>query len=74
MQLGVVHEAAAEVALQAGIEVVMDRCMKIEHARSSGGLPTLGLNTGVISARRFRPPALVPKKRASGLEPDHITG
>jgi predicted CoA-binding protein len=56
MQLGVVHLEAGRRARAAGLEVVMDRCMKIEHARFFGGLSTLGLNTGVISARR-RPEA-----------------
>jgi predicted CoA-binding protein len=50
MQLGVIHEKAAARAREAGIEVVMDRCVKIEHARFFGGLSTIGLNTGVISA------------------------
>ncbi|MDN5938332.1 MAG: CoA-binding protein [Salinisphaera sp.] len=51
-QIGVIHEEAAAKARQAGLEVVMDRCMKIEYARLFGGLNFVGVNTGVISARR----------------------
>jgi len=52
MQLGIVHEGAARKARAAGLEVVMDRCIKIEYARLFGGLNTAGVNTGIISARR----------------------
>lgn len=53
LQLGVIHLEAAQRAREAGLEVVMDACVKIEHARFFGGLNTIGLNTGVISARRL---------------------
>jgi len=54
MQLGVVNGAAAAKARAAGLEVVMDRCVKIEHGRLFGGLNWAGVNTRVISARRPR--------------------
>jgi predicted CoA-binding protein len=52
MQLGVINEEAARKAAAAGLEVVMDRCMKIEHGRLFGGLNWCGVNTRVISAKR----------------------
>jgi len=52
MQLGIVNEEAAQKARDAGLEVVMDRCMKIEYARIFGGLNTIGVNTKIISAKR----------------------
>ena len=52
MQLGIRSDEAARIACNAGLDVVMDRCVKIEHARIMGGLNWAGVNTGVISAKR----------------------
>jgi uncharacterized protein len=53
-QLGVKNDSAAERARAAGLESVMDRCVKIEHGRLFGGLNWVGVNTKVISAKRPR--------------------
>lgn len=52
LQLGVINEEAAKVASDAGLEVVMDRCVKIEYARLFGGLNWAGVDTKVISSKR----------------------
>ncbi len=52
MQLGIRNDEAAAIASDAGLEVVMNHCVKIEHARILGGLNWAGVNTGVISSRR----------------------
>jgi predicted CoA-binding protein len=51
-QLGLWSAEAAQVATAAGLDVVMDRCTKIEHARFAGGLHLAGFDTGVINSRR----------------------
>jgi len=53
-QLGVKNEEADALARAAGLDTVMDRCVKIEHARLFGGLNWVGVNTRVISAKRPR--------------------
>ena len=57
MQLGIRNDEAARIASDAGLDVVMDRCVKIEHARILGGLHWAGVNTRIISSRR---PASLP--------------
>ncbi|ALG13041.1 CoA-binding protein [Kibdelosporangium phytohabitans] len=52
LQLGLFHEPVARRAEEAGLAVVMNRCVKIEHARFAGGLHLAGFDTGVISSRR----------------------
>jgi len=52
LQLGSWHEEVAAKAEEAGLNVVMDRCVKIEHARFHGGLHLAGFDTGVISSKR----------------------
>jgi len=52
MQLGIVNEEAAAKARAAGLEVIMNRCMKIEFARMFGGLNFIGVDTKIISAKR----------------------
>ena len=53
-QLGLWSDEAAEIAHEGGLAVVMNRCLKIEHARFHGGLHLAGFDTGVISSRRGR--------------------
>jgi predicted CoA-binding protein len=54
MQLGLHSDEAVRIAHEAGLQVVTNRCVKIEHARFHGGLHLAGFDTGVISSRRSR--------------------
>jgi len=53
VQLGIWNEEAAYYGESKGLTVVMDRCIKVEHARFHGGLHLLGFDTGVISAKKI---------------------
>ena len=56
-QYGVINEEAIAIADRAGLDVVVDRCVKVESARFNGGLATSGLNSGLITSRRRELPA-----------------
>lgn len=51
-QYGIINEEAIRMADEAGLAVVVDRCIKVEWARLSGGLSTSGLNSGLLTSRR----------------------
>lgn len=51
-QYGVINDEAIRLADEAGLDVVVDRCLKVENARLNGGLATSGLNSGLITSRR----------------------
>lgn len=53
LQFGVISPEGAEIAERGGLTVVMDRCMKVEHARHMGRMHWYGLNTGVINSQRL---------------------
>ena len=55
-QLGLWNDEAAGIAFRGGLAVVMNRCVKIEHARFAGGLHLAGFDTGVINSKRARRP------------------
>ena len=52
LQFGVISAEGAQIAERGGLKVVVDRCMKVEHARNLGRMHWLGFNTGVVIAQR----------------------
>ena len=54
LQLGVISEEAAGIAEAGGMQVVMDRCIKMEHGRYNGSMHWVGMNTGIITAKKAR--------------------
>ncbi len=52
LQLRIIHLPSAEKARAAGLTVILDKCIKMEHGRYLGGLNFAGMNTEIISARR----------------------
>ena len=55
LQFGVISEEGIRIAVEGGLEVIADRCIKIEHARYRGRMHWLGFNSGTLSARRIEP-------------------
>jgi predicted CoA-binding protein len=55
-QYGIINMEAIRLADEAGLDVVYDRCMKVEHARFAGGLTTAGMNSGIITSKRRSTP------------------
>lgn len=55
LQFGVISEEGIGIAVEGGLEVIADRCIKIEHARYRGRMHWLGFNSGTLSARRIEP-------------------
>jgi uncharacterized protein len=52
LQFGVISAEGARIAREGGLDVIMDRCMKVEHARNLGRMHWLGFNTGIVGAQR----------------------
>jgi predicted CoA-binding protein len=52
LQFGVISPQGARIASEGGLKVVVDRCMKVEHARNLGRMHWLGFNTGIVGAQR----------------------
>lgn len=55
LQYGVISEEGARIALEGGMQVIVDRCLKVEHARYRGRMHWLGFDTGRVSSRRNPP-------------------
>jgi len=66
-QYGVINPEAIRIADDAGLDVVFDRCMKVEHGRFDGGLSVSGMNSGLITAKR-RPVASSPIEDTTELQ------
>lgn len=54
LQLRIIHMPSAEKARAAGLTVILDKCIKMEHGRYFGGLSLAGMNTEIVSAKRAK--------------------